>query len=226
MMMLAVAHAVIDQMPQLIVKDSELALYGAVASSAAALGTLILAIITGTLAKQTAKQVAETAESIEQAQVHHEQTFMPYIRAIEGIGSLSPTSGLTPGGVMPSVAYRANSQLSNLGNGIAVNVRIFVRVFEEQYEFVNRRTNAAPAIPPIGVRDQVGLSDWDPEAVTNTPAIAGVPSEAAFVVSYEDVFGTTYETIYDGDASVKFVAVKRAAKTVTPKGRRKGGPVW
>jgi|HubBroStandDraft_6_1064221.scaffolds.fasta_scaffold731260_1 hypothetical protein len=139
---------------------------------AAAVGTLVLALITGALAWQTSKLVAETAESIQQAHVHHEQTFMPYIRAIDGIGSLSLTSGLAPGRQIPGMAYSANTQLTNLGSGIAVNVRILVLVLGERYEFINRRTNAAPAIPPIRVRDQVGLSDWDPIAIMNIPAAA------------------------------------------------------
>lgn len=99
--MFAVSHIVVDDIRSaLTVADSRWAITAALASTAAAVGTLVLAWVTRNLAyatsemsratkemvaktamlgAQTAKQTEETALSTEQAQRHHEQALMPIV---------------------------------------------------------------------------------------------------------------------------------------------------
>lgn len=192
------------------VNDSSLDRLSLIANIAVALGTVGLAFFTAFLAWQTRRQAIETGALIAQAERHHEQSFLPYLKAVEGIGSIRPVRAMYSNHDVH--AFNIDTRLSNLGHGIAINIRLYIRLNGTEFESVNRWTRKAPAIPPIGLLgDSVTLQDWGIEVITTVDADSAKWEDAAFIVAYDDVFGRTYRTIYDGKTAVRFEGIERLA---------------
>jgi hypothetical protein len=231
------AHVVIDKFRDVLtLTDSRWAIFAAKASAVAAgasalaaIATSVLALVTwnlvsktaamssatkemaqktSDLAKETAEQAKESGLAIKQAQRHHEETLMPYLRAIEGIRTVQVSGVTVDTYPKPVLCYNAGSvNLGNKGSGIAIKPTLYLEPPNQPpIEFCNSRTKRSAAIPPIGPGDFVTISEFELRIITDIP----YSEEAArqtfkFIIEYHDIFGNLFRTTYEGDESVRFL---------------------
>jgi hypothetical protein len=209
-MILTTLHVIVDRTVDL--KDSFWAVAGAVAGLLAAAGTVFLAIVTwrladstAKLAKQSTKQVEETADAMAQAERHHQQTMMPLVSAsANGVKAQSRETD--------RVAMALVGKLRNIGPGPSVGVNILWKP-----SGYSSRWFYAGIVSANSEIDLECAFEFDPHMV---PAAIAFPYDC--LIRFQSVFGTegfVHLQSYSGDA--KDAIIMECVTASTPRDEMK-----